>query len=148
MPYRSLLLLLSLLACAPALGQATPPPAAPEIIIDEEAEPIPAPLPPDPQQLPPPPPAGPITEALAGRVPYHGNYCGRGNRGGEPVDDLDAACKAHDDCYDRDGDGACSCDRALERETLRLADDKLLSPELRRRAASIGATFQVVPCRR
>ena len=29
----------------------------------------------------------------------YGNYCGRGNRGGPPIDDLDAICMAHDKCY-------------------------------------------------
>lgn len=30
---------------------------------------------------------------------FHGNYCGPGNRGGNPVDALDAACKKHDTGY-------------------------------------------------
>lgn len=34
-------------------------------------------------------------------VPYHGNYCGPGNRGGVPVDQLDKACFRHDCEYDR-----------------------------------------------
>lgn len=29
----------------------------------------------------------------------HGNYCGKGNQGGEPVDALDHACKKHDTGY-------------------------------------------------
>jgi hypothetical protein len=48
--------------------------------------------------------------------PIHGNYCGLGNRGGSPIDSLDAACKRHDDCYDRRGRAACSCDRPLAAE--------------------------------
>jgi len=40
----------------------------------------------------------------AGLEPIYGNYCGRGNNPGtEPVDDLDRACKEHDDCYDKNG---------------------------------------------
>lgn len=31
---------------------------------------------------------------------YHGNYCGPGNRGGEPTDALDAACLLHDREYE------------------------------------------------
>ena len=30
---------------------------------------------------------------------YHGNYCGPGNRGGAPIDDLDRACQKHDIGY-------------------------------------------------
>jgi hypothetical protein len=89
-----------------------------------------------------------VTESLLGRVPYHGNYCGRANQGGEPIDVLDATCKAHDDCYDAQGDGNCACDRALERGALALADDPTQAPELRRRAASIAAAFQLARCRR
>ena len=33
----------------------------------------------------------------------YGNYCGPGNNGGQPIDDLDAACKVHDDCYSAAG---------------------------------------------
>lgn len=32
---------------------------------------------------------------------FHGNYCGPGSRGGDPVDELDEACRDHDDDYDR-----------------------------------------------
>ncbi len=143
-------LLLALVVLAlPALAQtASDAPPGTVIIEEEEPQAIPKPLPPDPQRIPPPPPAGSVTEALAGRVPYHGNYCGRANRGGEPIDVLDAACKAHDDCYDAAGDGACSCDRAIERESLALSNDPNQPPELRRRAASIAAAFQVAQCRR
>ena len=34
-------------------------------------------------------------------IPVHGNYCGPGNRGGAPVDELDKACFRHDCEYDR-----------------------------------------------
>lgn len=29
----------------------------------------------------------------------YGNYCGKGNKGGTPIDDLDRACQAHDRCF-------------------------------------------------
>lgn len=29
----------------------------------------------------------------------YGNYCGKGNNGKKPIDDLDSACKSHDACY-------------------------------------------------
>ena len=60
----------------------------------------------------------------------YGNYCGPGNNGGEPIDELDAACQVHDNCYAAagldwksvvvgppDNPGACArqapCDAAL-----------------------------------
>jgi hypothetical protein len=43
-----------------------------------------------------------------------GNWCGPGCSGpAGPVDDLDACCQAHDNCYDARGYLACSCDREL-----------------------------------
>jgi len=38
-----------------------------------------------------------------GLKPFYGNYCGPGSAGpGAPwIDDLDLACKGHDDCYAR-----------------------------------------------
>ena len=39
------------------------------------------------------------------------NWCGPGCSGpGAPINDVDAACKAHDDCYRRCGN-PCECDR-------------------------------------
>lgn len=29
----------------------------------------------------------------------YGNYCGKGSRGGKPIDNLDRACKKHDQCF-------------------------------------------------
>lgn len=34
-------------------------------------------------------------------IAYHGNYGGWGNRGGDPIDELDKACFDHDCEYDR-----------------------------------------------
>lgn len=44
------------------------------------------------------------------------NWCGPGCSGpGVPINDVDAACKAHDKCYSK-GRNRCECDRAfLER---------------------------------
>ncbi len=36
-----------------------------------------------------------------GLTPFYGNYCGPGNNAGTPISCVDAACKAHDECYDR-----------------------------------------------
>lgn len=35
----------------------------------------------------------------ASGIPVYGNWCGPGYGSGEPIDYLDAACKAHDECY-------------------------------------------------
>ncbi|WP_116277775.1 phospholipase A2 family protein [Virgibacillus dokdonensis] len=29
----------------------------------------------------------------------YGRYCGKGNKGGKPIDNLDKACQAHDRCF-------------------------------------------------
>ena len=34
-----------------------------------------------------------------GALLKHGHYCGPGNDGGTPVDEVDACCKTHDHCY-------------------------------------------------
>jgi RHS repeat-associated protein len=35
-----------------------------------------------------------------GESPWYGNYCGPGNNAPlDPIDDLDSACKVHDECY-------------------------------------------------
>jgi hypothetical protein len=43
----------------------------------------------------------------------HGNYCGPGNRGGEPVDTIDAGCQLHDVCYMVNGYHSPLCDQEL-----------------------------------
>jgi hypothetical protein len=43
----------------------------------------------------------------------YGHYCGPGNEGGEPIDDLDAACEKHDKCYFSKGRDDCDCDDCL-----------------------------------
>lgn len=59
-----------------------------------------------------------ISLALRGRKKFgpttkfrkvYGNYCGKGNRGGRPVDAVDAACRQHDICYHK-GRYKKSCD--------------------------------------
>jgi hypothetical protein len=41
---------------------------------------------------------------------WYGNWCGPLCGGGDPVDDLDSCCKAHDECYAQNGYLNCSCD--------------------------------------
>lgn len=42
----------------------------------------------------------------------YGNYCGKGNQGGKPIDRIDSACKRHDMCY-YSGENKRVCDRRL-----------------------------------
>ena len=46
-------------------------------------------------------------------LPIYGNWCGPGHGGGPAIDAVDAVCKAHDECYNRNGYKHCGCDRAL-----------------------------------
>jgi hypothetical protein len=79
--------------------------------------------------------------------PFHGNYCGLGNRGGPPVDSLDAACKRHDDCYDRIGRAACSCDKKLASEAAFLVTfGSDLDTSGREKAALTASFFGSTPC--
>lgn len=49
------------------------------------------------------------------RLPcIHGRWCGPGCSGpGPPIDEIDACCKAHDECYERRGYWDCVCDNEL-----------------------------------
>jgi hypothetical protein len=59
----------------------------------------------------------PSTAGTFGPTPkfykIYGNYCGPGNRGGDPIDGLDAACMKHDKCYFANGRNNCDCDKDL-----------------------------------
>ena len=57
--------------------------------------------------------------------PIYGNYCGPGtpSYNGRPVDHLDAACQAHDDCYATNGYWDCNCDEKLIADVNDLMDD-------------------------
>ena len=63
----------------------------------------------------------------------YGNYGGRGNRGGEPIDIIDAACKKHDMCYYYQGRDNPECDKALVKDMEDLDGVKLT---IKQRAAA------------
>jgi|SRR5215217_1958177 len=44
---------------------------------------------------------------------WYGHWCGPLCGRGDPIDNLDECCRAHDWCYDARGWGACSCDLEL-----------------------------------
>ena len=43
----------------------------------------------------------------------HGHYCGPGNEGGKPIDNVDATCQLHDVCYMMYGRDDIECDQAF-----------------------------------
>ncbi|WP_442919367.1 phospholipase A2 family protein [Methylobacterium sp. SyP6R] len=97
----------------------------------------------------PAPPKGDLGGVVAGKALFHGNYCGKGQRGEglAPIDDLDAACMRHDACYDAAGYSSCACDAALKREASVVADSGSASLEVRRRALSVIEATGAMECR-
>lgn len=97
----------------------------------------------------PAPPRGDLGKVLAGRELFHGNYCGKGQRGeGLPaIDALDAACQRHDACYEASGYSSCACDATLKREAGVVADSPQVSLEVRRRALSVVEATAAMECR-
>lgn len=98
---------------------------------------------------PPAPPKGDLGRVVAGQALFHGNYCGKGQRGEglPPTDDLDAACMRHDACYDAAGYSSCACDATLKREASRVSDSPNASLEVRRRALSVSEAAVAMDCR-
>ena len=84
--------------------------------------------------------------ATEGGIPIHGNWCGPGHGGGQPVDRLDEACMRHDQCYDRQGYLDCGCDQALVSEIDRANAAGQLSGSTAAKAFLIRAWFSNSPC--
>ncbi|KQT50511.1 hypothetical protein ASG52_06750 [Methylobacterium sp. Leaf456] len=97
----------------------------------------------------PAPPKGELVNVLTGRALFHGNYCGKGNRGEgfPPIDALDAACMRHDACYGTAGYSSCACDTVLRREATTVSDDPAVPLETRRRALSVTQAAAAMECR-
>ena len=93
-------------------------------------------------------PEGDVTAAATGRDLFHGNFCGYGNRGYglAPTDALDAACKRHDECFDKT-DRSCSCNAALRRDAHRVSELRSASRDLRTRAVSVVEAIPAMNCR-
>lgn len=94
-------------------------------------------------------PGGDIGAVATNGQLYHGNFCGPGDGGaGEaPTDALDAACRAHDLCYDQAA-RSCACDADLRRAALAVAADPQQSRELRKRAAIVSQSTDIMACAR
>eukprot|EP00275_Glaucocystis_incrassata_P001445 EC122972.1.p1 GENE.EC122972.1~~EC122972.1.p1 ORF type:complete len:125 (+),score=21.58 EC122972.1:144-518(+) len=81
----------------------------------------------------------------------HGKYCGPGhgdpNYDVEPIDDLDALCKIHDECYDKSRGGFyldCGCDMRFINGINEL--QSRLSPEQQQTASLMTMYFSGSQC--
>ncbi|WP_414473808.1 phospholipase A2 family protein [Microvirga sp. M2] len=93
--------------------------------------------------------AAPSTAPVAQPAPslFHGNWCGLGDMNRrKPIDALDAACRAHDLCYERRGRGACSCDRAFLKATAFLSQRRRIDDAAKAKAALANTLFTIAPC--
>lgn len=78
---------------------------------------------------------------------FHGNWCGAGDADrAPPVDAFDAACRAHDLCYERVGRGACICDQAFLKATAALVKSPGTGEGVRSKAATANSLFSAAPC--
>jgi hypothetical protein len=93
--------------------------------------------------------AAPLTGGTAGMAPplFHGNWCGAGDANrASPIDALDAACRAHDLCYERHGRSACVCDRAILKATATLVKSPNVPETIRSKAATVNSLFSAALC--
>jgi hypothetical protein len=82
-------------------------------------------------------------------IPFHGNYCGPGNRGGMPIDSLDRACFKHDCEYDKSykEDRAARKKRQLQADyhfamrAMKVAQDETLKRSVRLKAMVAAKYF-------
>ncbi|WP_343058398.1 phospholipase A2 family protein [Microvirga mediterraneensis] len=78
---------------------------------------------------------------------FHGNWCGAGDSNrAAPIDALDAACRAHDLCYEKLGRSACECDRAILKATASLVRSPKVPEMVRSKAATVNSLFSAAPC--
>jgi hypothetical protein len=91
--------------------------------------------------------SGPNGSPQAATPLFHGNWCGAGDADrASPVDALDAACRAHDLCYERVGRGACLCDKALLKATAALVKSPKIPETIRSKAATVNSLFSAALC--
>jgi hypothetical protein len=96
-----------------------------------------------------PVPAAPLANGspAAASPLFHGNWCGVGDANrASPIDALDAACRAHDLCYERVGRGACVCDRAFLKATAALVKSLKVPEAVRSKAATANSLFSAALC--
>lgn len=74
--------------------------------------------------------------------------CGPNYGSGTPVDEIDACCKSHDDCYDSSvGYNHCSCDQAIVRCLNKITSIQSRNLVKRAMRASIVTYFDNTACR-
>jgi hypothetical protein len=74
--------------------------------------------------------------------------CGPNYGSGTAVDEIDACCKAHDDCYDSSvGYNHCSCDQAIVRCLNKITSIQNRNLVKRAMRASIVTYFDNTACR-
>jgi hypothetical protein len=84
-------------------------------------------------------------------IPVHGHYCGPGYpQGGDysktPRDPVDAVCRTHDKCYDREGTIACNCDRKLVADMADAVSRPGVDAPARATGLAAIAYFSASPC--
>jgi hypothetical protein len=78
---------------------------------------------------------------------FHGHWCGMGDIDRAlPVDAFDAACRAHDLCYEKVGRNACICDQAFLKSTAGLIKNPRTEESIRSKAATANSLFSAAPC--
>lgn len=76
----------------------------------------------------------------------HGNYCGPGNNAPlAPIDALDAACARHDACTPDGALPSQACNRRLQVEAGRVAEDPRQPDDLRMVAGIVAAGTAMMP---
>lgn len=98
--------------------------------------------------------AAPVKAAQSDRPPsgaaiplFHGKWCGAGDANrASPIDAFDAACRAHDLCYEKVGRGACSCDRTFLKATAALVRNPRLDETVRSKVATANSLFSATLC--
>ena len=81
-------------------------------------------------------------------APLYGNWCGPNHpvdmsRAGPPLDQLDAACMRHDQCFAALGDQNCNCDISLLNE---LRTTAWPNPVIDQNARAVYDAIALVPC--
>jgi len=92
----------------------------------------------------------PSPSSPSGGLAIYGNYCGPGHGDPKyqtpPIDAVDAACMAHDMCYDKLGYLNCACDRALLDSLRSVSQDPMLSTAGQVAGFAVYNYFSVTPC--
>ena len=91
------------------------------------------------------------TNILATISPHYGNWCGADYpkdiyNAKEPIDQLDAACKIHDFCYQEQGYLDCGCDKALNQQLSQGLAKNSFGPLEKVFVQSFKSYFNASPC--